>query len=163
MTDKSLEVIVNRSEANEDSAAGFWSARLSENQTAWSKLRIPSKESKTQTKKPEPSVVFMDPLHNDVSPVVSQYGEPRLDGENFRVVLKLRIRTARKNSGHTQGSMARKIGVKEATYAKWENTPVGMIPLHFLPRFCELTKICPTNLIYPYLTDMERRILVEGA
>ena len=159
MPDKSLEVINNNEAARVPRSHDTpWHLMARENHRVFQALRNDVVEDENRDTVQE-GVVILEGVGVYQPRPVSIYGEPRLNAEDFRKVLKLRIKQARKNLGETQGSMARQIGVKEPTYAKWENTAVGMIPLHYLPLFCELTGVCPTKIIYPYLTDMERRLL----
>ena len=95
-------------------------------------------------------------------PRTSQYDEPRLEGDELREIIKFRVRQARREAEYKQRHMADFFGVKLGTYAKWENTPAGMMPLHNVSLFCELVNLSPQDLFYPYLRETELRMLRLG-
>ena len=101
-----------------------------------------------------------DITHN--VPRTSRYDEPRLEGDELRKIIKFRIRQARREAEYRQRHMADFFGIKLGTYAKWENTQAGMIPLHLLPLLCELLNLSPQDLLYPYLRETELKLLRLG-
>lgn len=102
------------------------------------------------------------PTETKLSERVSVYGEPRIEGEEFRMVFKFRIREARRGADISQAKMAEIMDVKVTTYAKWENTTAGMIRHYRIPEFCELVDLKVQDLFYPYLRFNERRLMNLG-
>ena len=102
------------------------------------------------------------PTESKLSGRVSVYGEPRVEGEEFRMVFKFRVRQARRSADISQAKMAEIMGVKVTTYAKWENTTAGMMRHYRIPEFCELVDLKVQDLFYPYIRVNERRLISLG-
>jgi len=60
---------------------------------------------------------------------------------------KRRLRLCREASGHTQTTIAKELGIKQNTYAKYENRSNSMLPHRLLGKFCDATECDPWYLL----------------
>lgn len=65
----------------------------------------------------------------------------------FKAVIRLRMKRARAGKGLSQQKMAALLGVEWEAYKKWENRGSSIIPAHQMLRFCAFTDITLNDLL----------------
>lgn len=65
----------------------------------------------------------------------------------FKAVLRLRTKEARKAAGFTQEKMAQLLHVDLATYKKWENRENSTLRIDKIESFCLIVRLDPAALL----------------